>query len=222
MDNEIRIVEAIQNLQKRVNEVTDVDYQTDDGDRYIRVKVPQGLPGKNGKDGKDGKDGRDGLPGKDGINGKDGKDGKPGINGRDGLPGKDGKNGIDGKDGKDGVSIHNVYVKNGHLHIALTDGNDYDCGYIIGAPGGNGVSVKSAYIANNHLYIELTNHKTIDCGEVGGGGTGGVTSVNGMTGDVVIDLTVKQDVATLETDVKSFIDKSYILSLLDDGDGVYY
>ena len=36
------------------------------------------------------------------------------------------------------------------------------------------------------------------------------------------DISGKQDVLSLETDVKMFIDKNYILSILDDGDGVYY
>ncbi len=74
--------------------------------------------------------GEDGLDGNDGA---DGLNGANGMNGRDGMNGLNGKDGIDGINGKDGVSVHNVYIHDGHLMVQLSNGKTLDAGSVTGA-----------------------------------------------------------------------------------------
>lgn len=82
------------------------------------------------KDKLKGDKGDEGPRGPQGFPGKPGRDGK---NGLDGRPGKDGKNGRDGRDGVDGVSIIDASIAaDGSLVVTLSNGNEIDCGKVLG------------------------------------------------------------------------------------------
>jgi hypothetical protein len=85
-----------------------------------------------GPAGKDGKDGKNGVDGKDGVSGRDGKDGKDGVDGKD------------GQDGDDGVSVVDAKIDfDSSLVLTLSNGNEIDCGQIIGPDTAQSIVINS-------------------------------------------------------------------------------
>ena len=83
--------------------------------------------------GEKGDRGEQGPQGLQGPSGRDGRDGRNGLDGRNGVDGRNGKDGINGKDGKDGVSIIDASIAaDGSLVVTLSNGNEIDCGKVLG------------------------------------------------------------------------------------------
>lgn len=103
-----------------------------------------------------------------------GADGQDGQNGQDGADGQDGQDGKDGLNGQDGIGIKDVSVNEaGNLIVELTNGQEIDCGKVIGqngqdgSDGQDGVGISNIYInESGHLIAILTDGRELDCGAV--------------------------------------------------------
>lgn len=152
------------------------------------LKMPVGPQGLQGEKGEQGVKGETGAPGK---NGKDGKDGVNGLNGSNGVNGADGK---DGKDGLNGVGVQNAYIDfDNSLVIVLTSGQEINAGFLSQETKDAVVATfkQGASTLNELLPVQTGNagkYLTTD-GTTTSWATvaGGVDSVNGQTGVVVLD-----------------------------------
>ena len=163
------------------------------------------------------KDGRDGINGKDG---RDGKDGRPGKDGAVGPAGRDGLPGRNGVDGVNGVGVASASIDfDGSLIISLDNGYQINVGEVV-APdlaerikiitNGGGTSqyvldtlaslqaqitaLIPSQTGNSGKYL-TTNGTTTSWAAV----AGGVASVNGYTGTVVLAQTDISGTASLTT-----------------------
>ena len=163
------------------------------------------------------KDGRDGINGKDG---RDGKDGRPGKDGAVGPAGRDGIPGRDGVDGINGVGVTSARIDfDGSLIISLDNGREINVGEVVAPDLAERIKVitngggTSQYVldtlaslqaqitalipsqtGNSGKYL-TTNGTTTSWAAV----AGGVASVNGYTGTVVLAQTDISGTASLTT-----------------------
>ena len=99
-----------------------------------------------GPAGKDGKDGKNGVDGKDGVSGRDGKDGKDGVDGKD------------GEDGDDGVSVVDAKIDlDSSLVLTLSNGNEIDCGQIVGPDTVQNIVIKSGGSGTSQAITDAVN-----------------------------------------------------------------
>jgi hypothetical protein len=184
---------------------SDIRNRFDDVGTAIEKRVASIKDGKDGINGKDGREGKDGRPGKDGAVGPAGRDGLPGRNGVDGI------NGV-------GVASANIDF-DGSLIISLDNGHQINVGEVV-APdlaerikiitNGGGTSqyvldtlaslqtqitaLIPSQTGNSGKYL-TTNGTTTSWAAV----AGGVASVNGYTGTVVLAQTDISGTASLTT-----------------------
>lgn len=199
LDNKIEgIYSEFQLIKKKgiqaVVPVKDVDYF--DGvngvkgkDGYSPIKNVDYFDGRDGVDGLNGKDGKtpikgvDYFDGKNGVDGKNGKDGKDGRDGKDGSPDspyqiKEKLELLKGEDRLDSSAIKNLpsNIKNS-VNKIISDGT---VSLRVGSKKGHFLDIVKA--GSNISFSESNGEVTISSS--GGGGEGGVSSVDGQTGDV--------------------------------------
>lgn len=167
--------------------ITDIDHPL--GQSFDVMDGENGADGINGTDGVDGKDGISPTISSSAITGghrltivdaegtttvdvMDGQDGAPGQNGAPGADGKDGADGAPGADGQDGQDGADGFSP----VVTVTE-----------ITGGHRVSITDA--TGTHTFDVMDGQ--------GGSGGGAVSSVNGQTGDVVLDA---DDVGALPDD----------------------
>jgi hypothetical protein len=98
-------------------------------DKVSNITKLQGPQGVKGDKGDKGATGPQGIAGKDG---KEGKDGKAGAAGKDGV------------DGDDGVSVVDAKIDfDSSLVLTLSNGNEIDCGQIIGPDNAQSIVINS-------------------------------------------------------------------------------
>jgi len=121
--------------------------------------------------------------------------GPPGAPGRDavGLPGRDG---VDGASGRDGVGVATARMVDGDLVVVLTTGEEVRVGRVRGADGRDGPrgpagpigrGIPEGGTSGQVLAKASDGDYDTEWVDSGGGPGGGVTSVNGQSGVVVLD-----------------------------------
>jgi hypothetical protein len=130
------------------------------------------------------------------LNGDTGERGEPGPQGLPGVMGLPGERGEDGAPGRDGVGVVTARMDGGDLVIVMTTGEEVRVGRVRGADGRDGPRGPAGPIGRGIPEGGTTGQVLAKAGDgdydtewvnSGGGPGGGVTSVNGQSGVVVLD-----------------------------------
>ena len=189
-------------------------------------KGEQGAPGEKGDIGETGPQGPEGAKGDKGDKGDTGATGNKGDKGDkgdtgeqgiQGVPGAKGDKGDKGDTGEPAPTVTSIVIRQSDFHMIITysDGTSFDAGYCRGASGsGSGDMMAATYDPtgkNRDIFAytdgKITNPSDKSNGQVltwngtawiASNPTGGVTSVNGQTGAVV--LIIPDELADLTAD----------------------